>query len=207
MGRNVSYTVADGSQKDATHDDAADKRLREETNKEREMLVALNTAQGTKTSAELLATGRSMAIKQAVVQCIITFVKSGGHISGDTLINATFWILYAGFGYLMFTPRRANTLRRTLPDLRAIVPKLLIFIVQGTLVVAVVTARSFTEYDRDEHVERDVMSRIANRAPFMLINVLQAIVLCIPVYYALAAVIRVQIEALWLALKMSDSPA
>ena len=206
IGQKVSYKVADRNQKEAAGEEAASKRLREETEQERELLVSLNAAQGTKTSSELLATGRGMAIKQAVVQCIITLIKSQGHISGDTLIYASFWILYAGFGYLCFTPRKFNTHRRTLPDLKWIVPRLLIFIVQGTLVVAVVTARSFTSFDRDEHAERDVISRIADRVPLMLLNMVQAIVLCIPVYFALGAVIRVQIEALWLALKMSDSP-
>ena len=54
VGQKVSYKVADRNQKEAAGDEAASKRLREETEQEQELLVSLNTAQGTKTSSELL---------------------------------------------------------------------------------------------------------------------------------------------------------
>lgn len=179
----------------------------EEQAREDELIVAFNDGQGAKySSKEILAKGRKTAAMQAVVQCVLVFIKAGGVVSSETLVHAVFWLAYSAYGYRMFTPVKPRT------GVSAICPQLAVYIVLATVLVSVVTARSFAAIDAEARATAapetdspgELLSAALQSAPAQLGAVVSAAILAMPVYYALVALTRVQTEALWVQLKMNE---
>jgi len=151
---------------------------------------------------DALEGGRGFAWKQALVQCAIVLLKAKGKLDASTLIYVAFWALFSAWGYFMFTPGKPGmAVRVGFPDLKTIIPKLAIYIVTAIILVAVVSARSFTAIDTDPDLKD---AELVAKAVPQLVLVIQVLVLGVPIYYGLIAFVRLQVEAMWLALK---SPA
>jgi len=149
---------------------------------------------------DALEKGRGFAWKQALVQCAIVLARSKAHLDASTLIHVFFWIVYSAWGYFMFTPNKGGKpVRESFPNLSAIYPKLVIYIVTAIILVAVVSARSFVSIDADPDLKD---AGLVAKAMPQLVLVLQVCVLGVPIYYGLIGFVRLQGEAVWLALKM-----
>ena len=165
------------------------------------------------TGKALLQMGRQFACLQAVVMSVKTLLRSKT-FTGWTILKVAFWLTYSAYGFFMFTPRAG--LGRS--GIGGIVPKLAIYTILATVLVSVYTARSFAAFDRAaaaialQQADRDMamidaLSSAIAEAPEPLGAVFQAIVLSLPIYCALGAYTRLQVEALWLHVKMDEARA
>ena len=123
--------------------------------REDQLLLALRHGLGAKHGGmEILASGRRKAVIQGIVQVLIVIVRSHLQLSGNAIIWGLFWIGYSGFGFFMFTPRKGTPQYRAVPDHSSILPKLAVYIVLASTLIAVTTSRGFSEIDRLQAIER-----------------------------------------------------